>query len=290
MRKLILAAVLAVLPVFSAMAAGALAVDDGNLHFGWSNGQASQHKADHAAMQQCGATTCRVVARYQDSCIAYAGDRSGTTWGLGQDTTADRAIQQAQSECHRSGGHGCRVKVMDCDGAAVADNSSAPAPMPMPMPIPTPSGSPPTAGTDEAPAPFTGMVAAHNEARHRYSVPPLTWSADLAAPAQTWADHLKDSLNCAMQHSQSRSYGENLAWASGTHLMPEEVVRMWVDEAKNYDAAINMCRSGAVCGHFTQVVWKTTTQVGCGLAHCGTDEIWVCEYSPPGNWVGKRPF
>jgi hypothetical protein len=54
-----------------------------------------------------------------------------------------------------------------------------------------------------------------------------------------------------------------------------------------------------VCGHYTQIVWKTTTRLGCGVALCDQNspfmgfpkwEFWVCNYAPPGNYNGQRPY
>lgn len=136
---------------------------------------------------------------------------------------------------------------------------------------------------------FAGMLAAHNQARRSVGVAPLRWSADLATTAQRWADRLRDS-RCAMRHSGAAGLGENLAWASGQSLSPAQVAAMWVGERRHYDAARNSCAPGQVCGHYTQVVWRSTTHVGCGMATCGTAEVWVCNYTPPGNVVSQRPF
>ena len=60
---------------------------------------------------------------------------------------------------------------------------------------------------------------------------------------------------------------------------------MWYDEIKQYrfpDGGFSM-----QTGHFTQVVWRGTTQVGCGHSQCNGNDIWVCEYDPPGNWEGQ---
>jgi uncharacterized protein YkwD len=135
---------------------------------------------------------------------------------------------------------------------------------------------------------FAGTVAAHNQARQAVGVPPLQWSAELAVTAQRWADKLRES-RCAMRHSGAAGLGENLAWASGQALSPGQVVGMWVGERRDYDATRNSCAPGKVCGHYTQVVWRGTTHVGCGMASCGNSEVWVCNYTPPGNYVGQRP-
>jgi len=141
----------------------------------------------------------------------------------------------------------------------------------------------------QEPAAMAGMLAAHNEARRAVGVAPLQWSAELANSAASWAETLR-GRGCAMRHSGRAGVGENLAWASGQRLTPGQVAGMWVDERRDYDAPRNACAPGAVCGHYTQVVWRQTSLVGCAQARCGGSEVWVCQYSPPGNVVGQRPF
>ena len=152
--------------------------------------------------------------------------------------------------------------------------------------------------TQAAPAPqhpeteppqYAGMVAAHNRARHAVGVADLQWSAQLAAIAQKWANVLGGE-RCLMRHSGAQGIGENLAWAGGQHLTPEAVVQMWLGEARYFNPPSGTCAPGTVCGHYTQVVWRNTNFVGCGMVSCGPTEVWVCNYSPPGNYVGKRPF
>ena len=147
------------------------------------------------------------------------------------------------------------------------------------------------------------MVAAHNRWRKTVGAPPLTYSTELADAAQEWADHLKHSNQCRMLHSKpDGKYGENLFWASaiewsdGRHevqkVHPKKVVDDWASERFDYDHKSNSCAAGKVCGHYTQVVWKTTTTVGCAVAVCedSREQVWVCRYQPPGNWVGKKPY
>ncbi len=139
-----------------------------------------------------------------------------------------------------------------------------------------------------------GMTAAHNAARASVNppastpIPPLVWSGEVAAVAQAYAE------KCVFEHSQS-PYGENLYASSGSST-PADVVTSWVSEAADYDYASNNC--SGICGHYTQVVWADTTKLGCGMANCttgspfgsGSWQIWVCNYDPPGNFIGQKPY
>jgi len=104
-----------------------------------------------------------------------------------------------------------------------------------------------------------------------------------------------------MSHSGTSGLGENLFWASpirysdGTKkpqpVTPTKVTHSWGGEKQHYDHASNTCAGGKMCGHYTQVVWKTTREIGCAKAVCSDHaQIWVCHYAPPGNWRGQRPF
>ena len=101
-----------------------------------------------------------------------------------------------------------------------------------------------------------------------------------------------------MYHS-GNGYGENiylataLMWSDGRrdfqHKTPKDVVDSWGSEIKDYNYADNSC--SGVCGHYTQLVWKDTKEVGCAMSVCGDNsQIWVCSYSPPGNVVGQKPY
>jgi uncharacterized protein YkwD len=127
------------------------------------------------------------------------------------------------------------------------------------------------------------FVDAHNAVRAKHCAGPLAWSPKLAAVAQKWADTLRDK-GCAFGHSGGQ-YGENLAAGTEGVLDPEATVKMWYDEIAKYrfpDGGFSM-----ETGHFTQVVWRGTTQVGCGHSQCKGNDIWVCNYDPAGNWDGQ---
>jgi len=149
----------------------------------------------------------------------------------------------------------------------------------------------------------TAIVAAHNKWRSEAGVQALSHSPKLAKSAQAWANHLKQSQHCAMQHSNPKgSYGENLYWTSPLiwsdgrkelrKVSPAEVIDSWGNEQADYNHARNECRTGAICGHYTQIVWRDTSKVGCGMGTCrdSHEQIWVCHYAPAGNIVGETPY
>ncbi len=132
------------------------------------------------------------------------------------------------------------------------------------------------------------MVNAHNQWRSKLGLPPLRWSDEIANYAQEWANHL--AATGSFEHRTEHRYGENLFMASGRQYSPTEVVNDWGSEVAYYDYATNSCRPGEMCGHYTQVVWRDTTEVGCAVARSGNREVWVCNYNPPGNYRGQKPY
>ena len=130
------------------------------------------------------------------------------------------------------------------------------------------------------------VLQAHNSIRRSLGLPRLTWSDGLAARAQEWAQSLL--AKGQFLHHPKSPYGENLFEMTGAHASAAQVVDEWAAESKNYDYRSNRCNG--TCGHYTQIVWRDTKEVGCGVARYARREVWVCEYNPPGNWIGKRPY
>jgi pathogenesis-related protein 1 len=106
-----------------------------------------------------------------------------------------------------------------------------------------------------------------------------------------------------MRHSKpDGKYGENLYWGGALNwsdgrkelqkVSPAQVVNGWGSEKVNYDYASNSCMPGKICGHYTQMVWRTTNTVGCARAVCEDtqQQVWVCQYQPAGNIVGEKPY
>jgi pathogenesis-related protein 1 len=140
------------------------------------------------------------------------------------------------------------------------------------------------------------FVTAHNLARRTAAPapnPPLadvTWDPAAEAFARVGADR------CLFDHRQQNQFGENL-FASTQDDSPAEVVESWDGEKADYRYASNTCT--AVCGHYTQVVWRSSTKIGCATARCTTNSpfrsfptwyLTACNYSPPGNVVGQKPY
>lgn len=132
------------------------------------------------------------------------------------------------------------------------------------------------------------ILDAHNDCRDEVNVPPLSWSVELANIAQDWADTLSGERNLRHRPDISGSgAGENLAAGSSI----DRMLDLWKDEKDNYNPSTGQCRSGKTCGHYTQMVWSDTTEIGCGVAsHRRYGNVMVCNYSPPGNYFGRRPY
>jgi len=130
------------------------------------------------------------------------------------------------------------------------------------------------------PKALRGITAAHNRVRARagrhrgHALADLVWSCRLAHVAQAYAETLA-KRGCRLKHSQN-SYGENLYWSYGFTPSAQQIVASWASEGS--------CNDYARCGHYTQIVWPSTARLGCGVARCGREQIWVCNYDPPGNY------
>ncbi len=138
-----------------------------------------------------------------------------------------------------------------------------------------------------------GAVSAHNAVRQsaqptpQPALPPVVWDAQLADVARSWAE------GCVFEHS-SNEFGENIYVGSGTP-SAGDAIQAWADEAAMYDYDSGAC--SGVCGHYTQIVWRDTARNGCGCADCDSvagvsfsGRLWVCNYDPPGNFIGQPPY
>lgn len=134
------------------------------------------------------------------------------------------------------------------------------------------------------------ILAAHNKYRAEVGVPPLRWSDSLAASATQWANHLAQTGT--LQHSGRA--GENLAQGSAGAFSVTQLVDIWGREKQYFRTGTfpNISSTGKWedAGHYTQVVWRNTTEVGCGLARGHGNDVLVCHYKPTGNVEKQSVF
>jgi len=127
----------------------------------------------------------------------------------------------------------------------------------------------------------------HNKFRSMHGVPAFTWAEDLAKEAQNWAEKLARART--LQHaskSERKEAGENIAMFTGSYESAgEKATTMWYDEYKDYNFSRGGWQSGT--GHFTQVVWKGSEELGMGRAKTadGSLTFVVGRYRPAGNVI-----
>lgn len=142
----------------------------------------------------------------------------------------------------------------------------------------------------------SAMMAAHNAARADVGVPPLVWDERLAASAKAYAEVLARTgrFEHADQPMGPGRQGENLFEGTRGAYAYKEMIGYWVAEKKDFvnSPTPMFSRTGRWedVAHYTQIVWRATTAVGCATAAGGGREYLVCRYSPPGNVVGQRAF
>ena len=137
----------------------------------------------------------------------------------------------------------------------------------------------------------------HNKVRMEVGVQKLTWNPKLASYAQSWAQYLADSKRCKLIHSkgidkEGNIVGENLFWGSDANsftVMDASV--SWYEEKNMYHyERIGDSKQNGV-GHYTQMVWKNTKELGVGIAICKDGGIViVANYYPAGNYIGEYPY
>uniref|UniRef100_A0A8B9ZTL6 Peptidase inhibitor 16 n=1 Tax=Anas zonorhyncha TaxID=75864 RepID=A0A8B9ZTL6_9AVES len=141
------------------------------------------------------------------------------------------------------------------------------------------------------------ILDGHNKYRSQVSPPAMdmlkmSWDTELEAFAQAYAE------KCIWDHNKERGRrGENL-FAMAPTLDLEFAVEDWNGEEKYYNLTTSVCVPGQMCGHYTQVVWANTHRIGCGAKFCEkidgieTEDMYllVCNYYPPGNVKGRKPY
>lgn len=153
---------------------------------------------------------------------------------------------------------------------------------------------------DPEPGLLAGLTAAHNMWRQRVGVQTLVWNPSLAASAKTYAEQ------CIWAHDANRSpdagfsyVGENLYLSSQqpSSAVVLASVESWAEERLNYEFGRTIAQSVlSDVGHYTQLVWDDTMEVGCGYAYCPSVQgafagtIVSCRYGPGGNYTNQTPY
>jgi hypothetical protein len=140
------------------------------------------------------------------------------------------------------------------------------------------------------------ILAAHNAERAAVGAPPLQWDATLAEHAASYGPELARLRRLVHSSRESRpGERENLAMAWHGTLSPEALVAMWSRERQLLQPGSYLFPGTSRTGnwqdiaHYTQMVWPTTTHVGCAIYPADWDYL-ICRYSPPGNKDGKPMF
>jgi hypothetical protein len=139
------------------------------------------------------------------------------------------------------------------------------------------------------------LLAAHNAERVRLGIKPLVWSAQLAAHAKKWSQAL--AVSDMMEHSAAAadgSEGENLWFGSKDDYSPEEMIGHFIDEKAMFKRGVfpDVATTGRWqdVGHYTQLIWKDTREVGCAITSNQRRDVLVCRYTPMGNVVGEKAY
>lgn len=132
-------------------------------------------------------------------------------------------------------------------------------------------------------------LKAHNEYRARHGVLPLKLSKKLCKHAEEWARIL--ASRGILVHRNNSSYGENIfcSWSSNAnnnHVSGREPVDNWYAEMTQH--VFHKEPTTLKTGHFTQVVWRESRELGVGMAKNRSGEVFiVANYDPPGNFIGS---
>jgi len=145
-------------------------------------------------------------------------------------------------------------------------------------------------------------LKAHNNARKEVGVPNLSWSKTLEADALKWAENMVENEKMFHSSNESRpNQGENLSvffkTVGGESVFSPtpalDASNAWYNEINDYTYSEigSDVNANVMIGHYTQMIWSTTTEVGIAVAISDTGKVYVAaRYSPPGNYLGNRPY
>jgi uncharacterized protein YkwD len=149
-------------------------------------------------------------------------------------------------------------------------------PFPVPLPggeNPMPTPVPPDNGGGTGIVDKETYLRFHNLKRCWHQVGNVNWNEPLAAKAKAHADR------CVFAHDATANAGENLAMGYSSDI---QAMDAWYMEFTAYRGDWS-----PQTGHFSQMVWKGTTEIGCAATQCPSGRFLVCRYLPQGNVIGQ---
>lgn len=136
-------------------------------------------------------------------------------------------------------------------------------------------------------------LAEHNAEREALGLAPLRWSHSLLRDAQGWANEL--AARGELRHSpqlRALGQGENLWMGTRGRFTPTQMIDGFLAEKRIFQAGVfpHVSTTGRWndVGHYTQIIWPDTQEVGCASALGARNEVLVCRYWPAGNVIGYR--
>ncbi len=140
------------------------------------------------------------------------------------------------------------------------------------------------------------MLDGQNAARGALGIAPLAWSDTLARSARAYAEEMARTgrFRHADQPQGPGREGENLWTGTRGAYAYDEMVGHWVAEKRDFVNGVtpDSSRTGRWedIGHYAQIVWRNSREVGCAMASNAKDDFLVCRYAPSGNVVGERAY
>lgn len=138
------------------------------------------------------------------------------------------------------------------------------------------------------------LLTLHNNIRSSLGISSLSWSSSLASSAQSWSDTMTSTGN--FKHSGTDGVGENIAYGTARVYDASDLFGFWSSESKYYISGadypdVSTTGSASDVGHYTQIIWGETTEVGCGLSESSSGLNYLtCQYSPQGNIIGEPVY
>lgn len=180
-----------------------------------------------------------------------------------------------------------------------APPSSAPSPPPTtpvdpPTAEPTPTEAPPTNPDPPMSDKAGACVAEHNKERSAVGVPGVKWSAELEKTSQQWADTIKDESGLRHSSGEFPGIGENLAKFGGSKPTWERFQELWINEKQYFKNGkfpdVSTTGKWSDVGHYTAMIWRDVTEIGCAAAEGSDGWVFCCHYKPHPNMMGSPVY